>query len=157
MRIVSLGLALVVALTLAGCGGNKDQQAGSSTSENTTTTQAAPVDSFQVPADLDQGPRADATPADEALAATGEKVFTARGCVACHAIGKKLIGPDLKGVASRRTERWMEAQILHPAEMTAQDPIAKDLLATFKTQMTKQGLTADEVKQVIEYLKKAGK
>ena len=94
---------------------------------------------------------------DDALAAQGEQLFTTRGCVACHAFGKKVIGPDLKGVAMQRTERWMEAQILHPDKMTQQDPAAKELLAQYKTQMTNQGLTADQAKAVIEYIKKAGK
>ncbi len=162
MRIVSLGLALAAVLFLAGCGGNKGQQnEQAATGENATATQAAPAGGaaadWQVPADLDQGPRAAEAPVDDALASQGEKVFQSRGCVTCHAFGKKIIGPDLKGVATRRTGKWMEAQILHPDKMTQQDAIAKQLLVDYKTQMTNQGLSPEEVRQVVEYLKKAGK
>ena len=163
MRIASVSLALAAVLVIAGCGGNKGQQGGEQTgsaSEQTTTTSntaAADPAAYTPPADLDQGPRASATPVNEALATQGAKVFQTRGCVTCHAFGKKVIGPDLKGVAAQRTAKWMEAQILHPAEMTQKDPIAKGLLAQYKTQMTNQGLSPEEAKQVVEYIKKAGK
>jgi cytochrome c551/c552 len=160
MRIVSVSLALAAVLVLAGCGGNKGQQgeqAGSTTAETTSTSAGATSANWTAPADLDEGPRAADTPVDEAMASQGEKVFQTRGCVTCHAFGKKLIGPDLKGVAAQRTAKWMEAQVLHPAEMTQQDPTAKQLLAEFKTQMTNQGLSPDEARQVVEYIKKAGK
>jgi len=149
------GFILLAALVLAGCGGKKAEQAESTTAA--TPPAAAPAAEWVMPADLDQGPRAGESPADEALAAEGGKLFQSRGCVACHAFGKKVIGPDLKGVAMQRTAPWMEAQILHPDKMTQQDPIAKGLLAQYKTQMTNQGLTPDQAKAVVEYLKKAGK
>ena len=150
-----LGFILVVALAVIGCGGKKAEQAESTTPA--TPPAAAPAADWVAPPDLDKGPRAGEGPVDEALATEGEKLFTARGCVACHAFGKKVIGPDLKGVAMQRTAAWMEAQILHPDKMTQQDPVAKDLLAQYKTQMTNQGLTADQAKAVVEYIKKAGK
>ena len=151
---IALGFILLVALVAVGCGGKKAEQAESTAAPPAAAPAAA---DYTVPADLDQGPRAGEAPVDEALAAQGEQIFTTRGCVACHAFGKKVIGPDLKGVAMQRTEQWMEAQILHPDKMTVQDPTAKALLAQYKTQMTNQGLTSDQAKAVIEYIKKAGK
>jgi cytochrome c551/c552 len=150
---IALGIILLIALAAVGCGGKKAEQAESTAAPPA----AAPAADYVVPADLDQGPRAGESPVDEALATEGETIFQSRGCVACHAFGKKVIGPDLKGVPMQRTARWMEAQILHPDKMTQQDPTAKALLAEFKTQMTNQGLTADQAKAVIEYIKKAGK
>ena len=88
---------------------------------------------------------------------TAEKLFSTKGCTACHAWGKRLTGPDLKDVTKRRTQVWMEHQILHPDVMTKTDPIAHDLFAQFALQMPKQGLTEAEAKQVIEYLKKRDK
>jgi cytochrome c551/c552 len=151
---IRLSIVLVALLALAGCGGKKTEPA---TSTETTPPAAAPAADYVVAADLDKGPRAGETPVDEELAEQGQKVFTTRGCVACHAFGKKVVGPDLKGVAMQRTAAWMEAQILHPDKMTQQDPIAKQLLAEFKTQMTNQGLKPEEAKAVVEYIKKAGK
>ena len=48
----------------------------------------------------------------------------------------------------------MENQILHPDVMVKTDPISHALFAQFALQMPNQGLTPDQAKQVIEYLKK---
>jgi len=87
------------------------------------------------------------------MAAHGEELFKTKGCSACHAFGARLSGPDLAGVASRRTAAWMEQQILHPDVMTKEDPISRQLMATYALQMPNQGLTPDEAKAVIEFLK----
>lgn len=38
--------------------------------------------------------------------AAGESLFKTR-CISCHAIGKKMIGPDLKGVTERHHPEWI--------------------------------------------------
>lgn len=101
----------------------------------------------------DDGPRASATAVNAAMAAEGKTLFTNKGCMTCHTFGKRVIGPDLKGVASRRTAQWLEQQILHPEVMTKEDPIAHALLVEYKVPMTNQKLTPAEAKAVIEYLK----
>jgi hypothetical protein len=58
------------------------------------------------------------------------------------------------GVPKQRTAEWMEHQILHPEIMTKQDPIAKQLMAQYALQMPNQGLTPDQAKAVIEFIKK---
>jgi len=138
--LVSLVLLLATVLPLSGCGGGgaKDQAA-------TTPSEKSP---------LDVGPRAGDSPVAAALAVKGEALFKAKGCTACHAYGKRLTGPDLKGVTRRRTAQWMEAQILHPETMIKQDPIARALFAEYNLQMANQGLVPDEAKSVIEYFKK---
>ena len=83
----------------------------------------------------------------------GRAIFKAKGCTACHAYGRRLTGPDLKGVTQRRTVKWMEQQILHPEIMTKQDPISRALMAEYALQMSNQGLTSDEATAVIEHLK----
>ncbi len=138
--LASLVLLLATVLPLSGCGGGgaKDQSA-------TTLSEKSP---------LDVGPRAGDSPVAAALAVKGEAIFKAKGCTACHAYGKRLTGPDLKGVTRRRTAQWMEAQILHPEVMIKQDPIARALFAEYNLQMANQGLVPDEAKSVIEYFKK---
>jgi cytochrome c len=150
-------LLLVLALTalLAGCGGQK-QTAGS---DNGATSAPAPSSAPSAGAmpdksPLDEGPRAfESGPADAAQAAAGEKLFSSKGCSACHAFGKRLTCPDLMGVTHRRTAQWMQNQILHPEVMTKSDPIAHGLFATYALQMPNQHLTEAEAKAVIEYIK----
>jgi len=131
---------LTFLIAAAGCGGGKP-------SGDSQT--AAPAGS-----PYDVGPRANESPVAEALAKKGEAIFRAKGCTACHAYGKRLTGPDLKGVTERRTAKWMEQQILHPEIMTKQDPISRELMAKYALQMSNQGLTQDEALSVIEYLKR---
>ena len=43
--------------------------------------------------------------------------------------------------------------ILNPQEMYTRHPDVKKLLAEFMTQMPNQGLTQDEAREVVEYLR----
>ena len=87
-------------------------------------------------------------------AAKGKELFQSKGCVACHTIGSgKLTGPDLKGATERREEEWLKQWIKSPDTMVFSDPIAKELLAEYMVPMPNQGLTDQEVIEVITYLK----
>ena len=151
-RIVAHALSIAVtAAALTGCGGSKE--AGEPQTSSTPSTSSAAAGSVTLPPDLDQGPRAAASEADEAKAKVGEALFQSKGCSACHGFGKRVSCPDLQGVSLRRTAKWLESQILHPDVMTKQDPIARALFAQYSMQMPKQGLTVDEARAVIEFLK----
>jgi len=91
---------------------------------------------------------------ESAEVAKGKELFQSKGCVACHTIGSgKLTGPDLKGVTERRQEEWLKQWIKSPDTMVFSDPIAKELLAEYMVPMPNQGLTDQEVIEVITYLK----
>lgn len=159
-RYASTLLAFSLVL-LAGCGGKSADQGSSSSSASAApapATPATPAGGGLLAKSLyDDGPRAADSPVDAAAAAAGEKLFSTKGCTACHAWGKRLTGPDLKDVTKQRTAMWMEQQILHPDVMTKTDPISHELFAQFALQMPKQGLTETEARNVIEYLKKRDK
>ena len=95
-------------------------------------------------------------PVDKALAAQGEKLFTAKGCTACHKIGEKYVGPALGGVTERRTPTYVMNMMLNPTEMYEKHPVARELLAEFMTQMPNLGLTKDEARAIMEYLRTQG-
>lgn len=95
------------------------------------------------------------TELDAALADRGAELFQAKGCVACHTIGAgRLVGPDLSGVTERRTPGWMAAQILEPDSMIKNDPTTRELFAEYMTPMSDQGLTVDEARAVLEFLRR---
>lgn len=147
-RNVILSIALWCLAAVVGCGGGSTDSNGSSASSS-----GGPATSSDALSDLDKGPRAAEAPFDAELAERGEKLFQLKGCSACHTFGQKMSGPDLSGVAGRRTAAWLEHQILHPEEMAKGDPIARGLIATHALQMPNQGLSQDEAAAVIEFLK----
>ena len=153
-RPMSLALALAACAVLAGCG-QRSEPSSTPTAGDTPPATSTPAETPPAGAvsKYDDGPRAGAVPADAALARQGAELFRAKGCVACHAWGQQLTGPDLKGVSMRRTQVWLENQILHPEVMLKEDPITIAVAANHKLVMTNQNLTPDQAKAVIEHLK----
>lgn len=91
-----------------------------------------------------------------ALASQGERLFTAKGCMACHTVGRgELVGPDLKGVTERRPLDWLRRFITQPSAMLRSDSLAKQLLAQYKNvPMPDLPLRDTEVDALIHYLKR---
>ncbi len=92
-----------------------------------------------------------------AAAARGEATFAEGGCNGCHVVGKVSSGPDLTGVLSRHgddktSEKWVSDFILDPEPMY-EDPYVKAMIDYFKLKMPNQGMTKEETKDIIEYLK----
>ena len=153
--VVVLSLGAVLS---AGCGGGKSENQPPPSSQPSPANPPADTGAA-MPAEspYDKGPRAAESPVDLALATQGEKLFQTKGCMVCHAFGKKVTGPDLAGVTHRRTKTWLEHQILHPEVMTKSDPIAHELLKKHTIQMPNQKLTEDEARAVIEFFKRKDK
>lgn len=90
---------------------------------------------------------------DEKLAAAGRKVFTARGCNACHTIGKGvLIGPDLSGVLARRSQGWLEKWLHDPPAMLASDSTARALRKEYAVNMPNLALSDQEIRALLHYM-----
>ncbi len=124
----------------------------SASSTSASNTEAAPADPMT---DKGIGPitsSIEIAALDNALADKGKGIFEAK-CSACHKIEKRVVGPALGGVTKRRTPEWVMNMILNPNEMTANDPIAKDLLANYAAQMANQNLTQDEARAVLEFFR----
>ena len=162
-----IAILLLAALPLiAGCGSKPADNTATTTPDASSTptpsagakdtTAAAPADTAVLAtSQYDAGPRAAEGKVDAAMAAAGEKLFTTKGCTACHAYGKKLTGPDLKGVTTRRTTTWMVNQIMSPDVMTRTDPISHQLkLENKNLQMLNLHLTQTEALSLVEYFKK---
>jgi len=75
-------------------------------------------------------------------------------CAACHTIGRgRTVGPDLQGVAARRSANWLERWISDPDRLLAEkDPAAIALLHEYKMRMPNQHLTNTEVAALVTYL-----
>lgn len=91
-------------------------------------------------------------PVDHEMAEAGEEVFEQK-CGACHKMAEKYVGPALGKVTERRSPAYIMNMILNPQEMVERHPVAKQLLAEHMTFMPNQGLTRDEARSVVEYLR----
>ena len=91
-------------------------------------------------------------PIDPKLAEAGEKVFKAN-CTACHKMDKRRVGPALAGVTERRSPEWVMNMIMNPSEMLEKDPIARELLSEYATQMADQNINEADARAILEYLR----
>lgn len=65
---------------------------------------------------------------DPNLAARGKTLWINRGCSGCHAIGRKMAGPDLAGVLDRRDHDWLRQWLHNTNQMLQTDPQAQMML-----------------------------
>jgi mono/diheme cytochrome c family protein len=92
---------------------------------------------------------------DHELAEAGKELFATK-CSACHKLAERYVGPALHDVVERRTPTYVMNMILNPQEMYEKHPAAKQLLAEYLSFMPNQGLTRDEARAVLEYLRPEG-
>jgi mono/diheme cytochrome c family protein len=80
-------------------------------------------------------------------------------CSGCHTYGKgEKVGPDLKGVADRRSRSWLAAWI-RSSERTIKsgDPVAMTLFKRYKQErMPDQNFSPAEIAALIDYLAAGG-
>ena len=95
------------------------------------------------------------TAANAADAAAGKQLFQDKTCSACHSIGQgPLVGPDLKGVTTRRPHDWLEQWITAPdAVLAKKDEYAVKLLHEYHdVEMPNLGLSKGDVDNLLAYL-----
>ncbi|MCM2348811.1 MAG: cytochrome c [Bacteriovoracaceae bacterium] len=77
-------------------------------------------------------------------------------CLSCHSIGGgDEVGPDLKGVGEKRSEKWL-IEFIRDSEkvISSGDPVANELFAKFKyKKMPAQELTDAQIKSLLEFIK----
>lgn len=81
-----------------------------------------------------------------------------KGCSGCHTIGGgDGVGPDLKGITERRKMEWLIPFVQSPQKVIKSgDPVANELFNKFKVSMPDQDLSADEIKQLMEFIQSGG-
>ena len=103
------------------------------------------------PASIDDGGITE-VPDDGELAEKGEELFAAKGCAGCHQMDADGAGPALSGITERRTAPWLARMIMHPEEMTDQDPVAQQVSDQFPAPMIATPVSPDEAEALIAYL-----
>lgn len=85
----------------------------------------------------------------------GKTTFNNR-CASCHAVGKKLVGPDLKDVDQRHNEEWIVNFVRHSQQViNSGDKEAVTLYESYnKTLMPDHlDLKATDIKNILSYIK----
>lgn len=144
--ITSLVFAL---LFLFSCG---ESEPGNSTSKSTAQKESSGLTEFEQNHGI--GPVTEVITIGEIekeKAEKGETLFKTK-CSACHKVGERYIGPDLKNVLSKRSPSYVMNMILNPDEMVKKHPEAKKLLAEFLSPMPNQNLEMEEARAIVEYL-----
>lgn len=93
-------------------------------------------------------------PLDPALAANGEKIF-ATHCSVCHRLDSRYVGPPLGNVTKLRSPEWIMNMVLNTNGMIMNDPVARDLVGKYGSIMTVSGISPEDARAVLEYLRQA--
>lgn len=150
MKLKVLVVAIVAAvITSCGGEGKKEEKVAAPVEE-----QKAVVEETDPMKDKGVGPITSVTlgEIDQKMADEGKAVFLAK-CSACHKISKRVVGPALVGVTTRRSPEWIMNMILNPEKMVVENPIAKKLLAEYVAPMANQNLTEAEARLILEYFR----
>ena len=133
------------------------------------TTQSKPADSVKAKPEPAKG-KAKSTPAaagdkgigpvkdlklgpvDDMMVAHGQQVFTKK-CTVCHMLDSKKIGPPLRGITQQQTPEFIMNMMLNSEEMEQKNAQVKKLISQYQTYMTLQGMTQDDARAVLEYLR----
>ena len=95
---------------------------------------------------------------DKPNAEEGKKLYEANNCGSCHALDKKVVGPALRGVHTRRSEEWLIQWIRNNKKFRESgDADANALYQEYGgAQMNIfENLTPAQVKNIVEYIKTA--
>lgn len=142
---------VLLPLLLAACGGGKPDAAPAG--GGTSTPAANELTPFQQEHGI--GPVTEPVQlgaVDKEMAEAGEQLFNTK-CSACHKMEERYVGPALGEVTTRRSPAYVMNMMLNPEEMYTRHPVARQLLAEHMTQMPNQGLTLDEARKILEYLR----
>lgn len=94
---------------------------------------------------------------DSVLVETGDELYMQK-CASCHDLSDKIIvGPGWDGVTTRRELVWLMNLMTNTEEMLKKDPELKKQIKKFKTQMPDFGLTENEARAILEFMRKNDK
>ena len=146
-------------LTSCGSGGNNNTGGSdaATTENNTAATEpsASGAAAASDPKGIGKFKNVELThPLDEKMVATGKNVYEVK-CASCHKLSdEKLVGPGWKGVTDRRTPEWIMNFVTNTEEMLSKDTAAQNMLEVCLVQMPNQGLSDDDARAVLEFMRK---
>ena len=90
---------------------------------------------------------------DPSMVEKGRATYDVK-CQACHSTGpNRVVGPGWKGVTERRKPEWIMNMILNTDAMLETDPEAQAGLEECLVRMPNQGLSKDQGRDVLEFMR----
>lgn len=90
---------------------------------------------------------------DQGMVEKGRSIYDVK-CQACHSLGEnRVVGPGWKGVTERRKPEWIMNMMLNIDVMLETDEEAQRQLEECLVRMPNQGLSKDEGRQVLEFMR----
>ena len=149
-----LAILVITSIILMSCGGDK-AKSEQDFSKPDAEGPAATTSDYDPKRGEGKYDSVDLSPTlDNALAEKGENVSGVK-CLSCHkTTDEKLVGPGWKGVTERRRPEWIMNFITNPDPMIDKDPEVQAQLEICLVRMPNQGLTDDEARSILEYMRK---
>ena len=144
-NIKFLAFSLVSVLVFS-CGGSKDEDGKEVELPYNAKLGIGKYASLSVTAEI-----------DSVLVKTGDELYMKK-CASCHDLSDKIIvGPGWEGITARRELIWLMNLMTNTEEMLERDPELKRQIEKFKTQMPDFGLTENEARAILEFMRKNDK
>lgn len=142
-------LAALMTITACGGGGSESTPSGppgasaSTPAEDAGKSKAKLISAADITlGDIDQG-----------MVEKGRSIYDVK-CQACHSLGEnRVVGPGWKGVTERRKPEWIMNMMLNIDVMLETDEEAQRQLEECLVRMPNQGLSKDEGRQVLEFMR----
>lgn len=91
-------------------------------------------------------------PMDPKLVSEGHNLYNSK-CMICHSLDTKKIGPQLGDITKKRTPEFIMNLLLNTVNMEREDPIMKDLISQYHIPMTPPGISEQQARAILEYLR----
>lgn len=142
-------VSLVALFTITACGGGEGTPSGPPGASGPAPTAAegkSKANMFTA-ADITLGD------IDQGMVEKGRNIYDVK-CQACHSLGpNRVVGPGFQGVLERRKPEWVMNMVLNIDAMLETDEQAQLLLEECLVRMPNQGLSKDEGRQVLEFMR----
>ncbi len=151
-----MGIAvLAIAMGISACGGDGGGGAEQDKRSGPPGGGGAPAATEQGKSDANMVQASDIQMGDidQGMVAKGKEIADMK-CTACHSMGpNRVVGPGWKGITERRKPEWIMNMMLNIDVMLATDEEAQKQLEECLVRMPNQGLSFDEGRQVLEYMR----